>query len=65
MTLIELFTSDAAETKEAPSSERVTQAVEELSKSIEEKAGSPGFLTTIRIVSSAETEARAQLNLEG
>jgi hypothetical protein len=62
-TVMDFFSSDDSP-KEAPSSERVTQMVEELSKSIDEKAGSPGFMTTVRIVSSAENKARADLNLE-
>lgn len=64
MTMVDVFTSDDKELKESASSERVSQMVEELSKSIDEKAGSPGFETTIRVVSSAENDARATLNLE-
>lgn len=62
----DMLTSDeqANALKENPSSERVSQMAEELSKAIDEKAGSPGFLTLIRVVSSAEDEARARLNLD-
>lgn len=50
--------------KDGPSSERVSQQVEELSKAVDEKANSQGFSTTIRIVSSAKDLERAQLNLQ-
>ncbi len=66
LSLVNMLTSDDKDPmKETPQgSERVSQQVEELSKAIDEKAGSPGFLTTVRIVSSAETYERAKLNLE-
>ncbi len=60
---IDMFTGNDKDPLKSQGSERVSQQVEELSKAIDEKAGSPGFLATIRIVSSAETEERARLNL--
>lgn len=50
--------------EDGPSSERVTQAVEDYSKMLEEKAGNPGFETQIRLISSASTQGRAQLVLD-
>ncbi len=47
------------------SNERVSQMIEEYSKSVDEKASNPGFETTIRIVTSANSLARAQTVLEG
>ncbi len=60
---VNMFTSDDKDPLKSQGSERVSQQVEELSKAIDEKAGSPGFLATIRIVSSSDTEERARLNL--
>ncbi len=60
---VNMFTSDDKDPMKSQGSERVSQQVEELSKAIDEKAGSPGFLATIRIVSSSDTEERARLNL--
>jgi hypothetical protein len=40
--------------------ERVSQMVEEYSKAVDEKASNPGFTCTVRVVSSAHTQARAQ-----
>ncbi len=62
--LFDMFANDGKETPESGSSERVTQQAEELSKAIDEKANSPGFEVTIRLVSSADDEERAKLNLE-
>ena len=63
--VFELFSNDGAESKElGGSSERVSQMVEELSKAVDAKANAPGFEVVIRIVSSAETEERADLNLD-
>ena len=65
LTLFDLLTSEKGELPEAQSShERVSSQVEELSKAIDEKANSQGFHAVIRIVSSAESVDRAQLNLE-
>ncbi len=62
--IIDIFSTE--KTPDAPGgSERVSQMVEELSKSVDEKANSPGFDTIIRIVSSADTLERADLNLSG
>ena len=65
VTLIDTFTDEGKETPETGSGERVTQQAEELSKAIDEKANSPGFEVVIRVVSSAETDERASLNLSG
>ncbi len=62
--MIDMFSDDKDGPKEGSSGERVSQQVEELSKAIDEKANSPGFYTTIRIVSSAKDMERAELNLE-
>lgn len=61
--IYDLFTTSSkdATSQSGPTNERVSQMVEELSKAIDEKAGSPGFSGVIRVVSSAETEARAEL----
>ncbi|MBU0767262.1 type IV secretion system DNA-binding domain-containing protein [Patescibacteria group bacterium] len=40
--------------------ERVSQMVEEYSKAIDEKAGQPGFNCVIRLVTSADNQARTQ-----
>ncbi len=66
-TTIELFTTNEKDALEKAStgSERVTQMVEELSKSIDEKAGSPGFQCVLRIVSSADSAARSEMILNG
>jgi hypothetical protein len=45
--------------------ERVSQMVEEFSKSLDEKASSPGFHCAIRIVTSAENSTRSKSLLEG
>ncbi|MDD5075352.1 MAG: type IV secretion system DNA-binding domain-containing protein, partial [Candidatus Peribacteraceae bacterium] len=44
--------------------ERVSQMAEEYSKAVDEKAGSPGFHCVVRIVTSAETQARSKILLE-
>ncbi len=64
--IIDLFTSDekSKEPDESPTHERVTQMVEELSKSIDEKANSPGFEAVLRVVASAEQPHRANMLLE-
>ncbi len=41
------------------SHDRVSSAVEEYSKTVDEKAGNPGFRTIIRLVSSANSQPRA------
>ncbi len=62
--IVNMFSDDKDTPKETSSGERVSQQVEELSKAIDEKANSPGFITTIRVVSSAQDSERASLNLE-
>jgi len=47
------------------SGERVSQAVEEYSKSMEEKANYPGYHCVIRMVTSAKSHARSENLLEG
>ncbi len=62
--VIDMFSDDQELPKESSSGERVSQQVEELSKAIDEKANSSGFMTTIRMISSAQNIERASLNLE-
>lgn len=62
--VVDMFANDGKETPETGGSERVSSQAEELSKAIDEKANSPGFETTIRLISSANDEDRAELNLE-
>ncbi|MBI3816460.1 type IV secretion system DNA-binding domain-containing protein [Candidatus Peregrinibacteria bacterium] len=49
---------------EQSTGERVSQMVEEYSKSIDEKANNPGFHAVIRLVTSAQTAHRAELLLD-
>ena len=63
-TIIDFFSSDTQEMKELGGSERVSQQVEELSKAIDEKAGSPGFDAVIRLVCSSDSPERAAMNME-
>lgn len=51
-------------TEDMPSNERVSSAIEEYSKALEEKAGNPGFEVVIRAVTSAESTHRAEQVLE-
>ncbi|MFH1444399.1 MAG: type IV secretory system conjugative DNA transfer family protein [Candidatus Peregrinibacteria bacterium] len=44
--------------------ERVSQMVEEYSKAVDEKAGSPGFRTVIRVVTSSDTVSRSSQLLD-
>lgn len=65
-TTFDMFTNDGKETVDTPGgADRVTQQVEELSKAIDEKANSPGFEVLIRVVTSSDTVARANLNMDG
>jgi hypothetical protein len=65
--VLDMFTGSKSEEleKEHSTGERVSQMVEEYSKSIDEKAGNPGFTTVIRLLTSAENAARAQQLLDG
>lgn len=47
------------ESEDSSTGERVSQMAEEYSKSIDEKASSPGFTAAIRLVASADTQGRA------
>jgi hypothetical protein len=58
-------TDTKPEEVERATGERVSQMVEEYSKSVDEKAANPGFTTVIRLVTSAQTASRAQNLLEG
>jgi hypothetical protein len=61
------FTSDKEgkpDMGEQASGERVSQMVEELSKAVDEKAGSPGFTATLRVVASSSSQERSSLLLE-
>ncbi len=51
--------------QDQPTSERVSQMLEEYSKAVDEKASTPGFQCTVRIVASAPTQARADGILDG
>jgi len=64
--LLDLFTSASPSKDESgqPKNERVSQGVEEYSKTVDEKASNPGFTGVIRIVTSAPTAARADMILE-
>jgi hypothetical protein len=56
--------SDIEPPKEQPAGERVSQMVEEYSKAVDVKAGSPGFHCVTRVVTSSDAPARSQLLLE-
>ncbi|HVW67296.1 MAG TPA: type IV secretion system DNA-binding domain-containing protein [Candidatus Peribacteraceae bacterium] len=59
-----VFTADETKSEEGqPKNERVSQMVEEYSKSVDEKAGNPGFDCITRIVASGNNHARAELIL--
>ncbi|MDD4318726.1 MAG: type IV secretion system DNA-binding domain-containing protein [Candidatus Peribacteraceae bacterium] len=65
--LVDLFTP-GSETPKMPDDssthERVSQMTEEYSKAIDEKAGSHGYHTVIRIIASAKAPARARVILD-
>lgn len=63
--LMDIFSEDSIKGNEdgAHKGERVSQMVEEYSKSVDEKAGNPGFQCTIRVVASANSLSRSQLIL--
>lgn len=56
--------SDVSPQQEQATGERVSQMVEEYSKAVDEKAGSPGFRAIVRIVTSSDTSARSALLLD-
>jgi len=56
--------SDLSPQQEQATGERVSQMVEEYSKAVDEKAGSPGFTAVMRIVTSADTVARSTVLLD-
>ena len=60
-TTLDLLTSDQSQELkgEQPSSERISQVIEEYSKTLDEKSSNPGFHAVIRVVGSAPTAARA------
>ncbi len=65
-TVFSLFNSPEDLTKSAedmPKGDRVTQMVEEYSKTVDEKAGSPGFECQVRVVASSSTAAKADMIL--
>ncbi len=63
--IVDIFTSDDGKlTEEKQESGRVSQMVEEYSKSLDEKAGNPGFHGIVRLVSSAATPGRAGMILD-
>ncbi len=63
--MFDIFTAESiGGSSEASKSDRVSQMVEEYSKAVDEKAGNPGFTATIRVVSSAKTQDRAQMILD-
>jgi hypothetical protein len=58
-------TNDDLPKGESASNERVSQGIEEYSKSLDEKAGNPGFTAVIRLVTSSAQHTRAEQLLEG
>lgn len=58
-------TGDDLPKGDSPSSERVSQGIEEYSKTLDEKAGNPGFTAVVRIVTSSANHTRAEQLLEG
>jgi hypothetical protein len=67
--LFDMFTSTGKDEPkplgDEASHERVSQAVEEYSKTVDEKANNPGFHCTLRLITSAHTRDRAQMLLDG
>ncbi len=65
--VFDMFTTGKSDDmeKEHSTGERVSQLVEEYSKSIDEKAGNPGYTAVIRLLTSAESMPRAQQLLDG
>ena len=61
--IVEMFLpgQDLPPAQEQSTGERVSQMVEEYSKSVDEKAGGPGFHCAIRVVTSSDTAMRAQV----
>ncbi|MDB4979178.1 MAG: hypothetical protein JWM56_1364, partial [Candidatus Peribacteria bacterium] len=53
-----------AQSQEA-TGERVSQMIEEYSKGVDEKASNPGFTCTVRLLTSAASQSRAQNLLDG
>lgn len=67
-TVLDLISSpeDAIKSQSSESTgERVSQMIEEYSKGVDEKASNPGFTCTIRMVTSAASQDRAQSLLDG
>lgn len=64
-TLFSLFTSGADSSENAPTSDRLSQAQEELSKALDEKASSPGYECSIRLIGSSSNMQKAQRVLSG
>lgn len=64
-TLFSLFTSGAEATENTPNGNRLSQAQEELSKALDEKASNPGYECSIRLIGSSSSLARAQRVLNG
>ncbi len=63
--IVDVFTSDdGTMTEEKQEGGRVSQMVEEYSKSLDEKAGNPGFTGVVRLVASAATAQRAEAILD-
>ncbi|PIP65108.1 hypothetical protein COU77_00870 [Candidatus Peregrinibacteria bacterium CG10_big_fil_rev_8_21_14_0_10_49_16] len=66
--LMDLFSPNqdgtAGPKEDSPTGERVSQAVEEYSKQLEEKAAYPGFHAVVRVVASANSQPRAQSILD-
>lgn len=64
--LVDVFTSDDGKLSDDPKSDggRVSQMVEEYSKTLDEKANNPGFTGLVRLVASAGSPARAGMILD-
>lgn len=61
---ISLLSGKPQEPQAPDTPERLSQMQEEIAKTLEEKANKLGFETCIRIVTSAKTAERAEMNLE-
>ncbi len=65
--IFDLFTSDDASIKfdeDKNTGERVSQMAEDYSKAVDEKASTPGYTCVVRIVTSADTQSRANTLLQ-
>lgn len=63
--IVDVFTADAISGSDdnGHKGDRVSQMVEEYSKTVDEKAGNPGFTCVIRVIASANNQPRSELIL--